>query len=382
MKVIIVGAGIYGLSTAVQLVLRGHEVEIIDRGAIPNALASSFDYHRLIRHAYGPQTGYASLIPDSFKAWERLWQLLGESFYIETGALALGKKNDPWISLSRSSLVKMQIDCEDWNADQAGVRVPWLRVGSNEDLLFCASGGILRSSLLLLAMSDFLRSKGVIFHENVTIDQMDASDGLVVDQSKNRYGGDHVVSALGAGHGILFRGEIRPFRQVYALYEGVGGLATVESGCPMILDISEGAGFYYVPGSKHFPAKIGDHISRLEGLPYGSRKVQEEEISHLLGVIHSRVGRPEGPSNRDNGASFVASEPTLGKPSSYGLCFYESTADHVIQLQTSGRCTRVFGGSGHGFKFGALFGESIAEFISGDRSFGSAQKVVQGQGMP
>ena len=53
MNVIVVGAGIAGLSTAWSLVKAGHNVSIVEQGPIPNPLAASGDHHRIIRRAYG-----------------------------------------------------------------------------------------------------------------------------------------------------------------------------------------------------------------------------------------------------------------------------------------------------------------------------------------
>ena len=53
MNIIVVGAGIAGLSTAWSLVKAGHSVTLLEQGAsIPNPLAASGDHHRIIRRAY------------------------------------------------------------------------------------------------------------------------------------------------------------------------------------------------------------------------------------------------------------------------------------------------------------------------------------------
>ncbi|CAB3797286.1 hypothetical protein LMG28614_04539 [Paraburkholderia ultramafica] len=51
MRVIIVAAGIAGLSTAWSLARLGHDTTLIEQGSIPNPLAPSGDRHRMIRRA-------------------------------------------------------------------------------------------------------------------------------------------------------------------------------------------------------------------------------------------------------------------------------------------------------------------------------------------
>ena len=104
MKAIIVGGGIMGLCTAWGLVRDGHDVELFEQGPLPNPLASSMDEHRLIRHPYGDQVGYARLIDDAFAAWDLLWRDLGQRFYAATGTLALTGNGADWAERSAAAL--------------------------------------------------------------------------------------------------------------------------------------------------------------------------------------------------------------------------------------------------------------------------------------
>src|SRR3546814_7009531 len=71
LKVIVVGGGIVGLSTAWALRRHGAEVTVVEQGPLPNPLGSSVDQHRLIRYAYGAQAGYTRMVREAFHAWER-----------------------------------------------------------------------------------------------------------------------------------------------------------------------------------------------------------------------------------------------------------------------------------------------------------------------
>ena len=76
MKVIVVGAGIAGLSTAWSLTKAGHAVTLVEQGGIPNPLSASGDHHRIIRRAYQAETGYGALITEAYEAWDELWACL------------------------------------------------------------------------------------------------------------------------------------------------------------------------------------------------------------------------------------------------------------------------------------------------------------------
>src|SRR5436305_1680047 len=60
-KVIIVGAGVNGVTAAIQLKKRGHEVILVDPGPLPHALAASTDISKAVRAAYGADEDYTVL---------------------------------------------------------------------------------------------------------------------------------------------------------------------------------------------------------------------------------------------------------------------------------------------------------------------------------
>ena len=92
MQVIVVGAGIAGLSTAWALTKRGHQVTLLEQGSIPNPLAASGDHHRIIRRAYGKASGYGRAITEAYRAWDELWSDLGESHHDPRGFLCISRE--------------------------------------------------------------------------------------------------------------------------------------------------------------------------------------------------------------------------------------------------------------------------------------------------
>ena len=93
MKVVVVGAGISGLSTAWSLVKRGHAVTLLEQGAsIPNPLAASGDHHRIIRRANPSGSGNGRAITEAYDAWDELWADLGAEHHDPRGFLCVSRQ--------------------------------------------------------------------------------------------------------------------------------------------------------------------------------------------------------------------------------------------------------------------------------------------------
>ena len=88
-RILVVGAGIMGLSTAWALARAGAAVTVLDQAEIPNQRGSSVDQHRLIRNPYGASRGYTRMIAAAFRAWDMMWRDIGDTLYAPTGTLAL-----------------------------------------------------------------------------------------------------------------------------------------------------------------------------------------------------------------------------------------------------------------------------------------------------
>src|ERR1700676_4858860 len=88
-KIIVVGAGINGVTTAIELKKRGHDVILIDPGPLPHPLAASTDISKAVRAAYGPDEEYTTLAERSSELWRKWNEELGSNLYHEVGFLFL-----------------------------------------------------------------------------------------------------------------------------------------------------------------------------------------------------------------------------------------------------------------------------------------------------
>ncbi|MFI5063124.1 MAG: NAD(P)/FAD-dependent oxidoreductase [Streptosporangiales bacterium] len=91
-RVLIVGAGVTGLLTALRCALDGHQVTVLDRGAIPNPESSSFDQHRAIRAVGSGSVAATGRAGAAHRRWLELEALLcgprsDGGFYRRVGVL-------------------------------------------------------------------------------------------------------------------------------------------------------------------------------------------------------------------------------------------------------------------------------------------------------
>src|SRR5580700_12061752 len=70
-RVAVVGAGIFGVTAAIALRRRGHEVSLFDPGPLPHPLAESTDISKVVRLDYGHDDGYLALMEEALEGWRR-----------------------------------------------------------------------------------------------------------------------------------------------------------------------------------------------------------------------------------------------------------------------------------------------------------------------
>ncbi|MGF1454134.1 MAG: NAD(P)/FAD-dependent oxidoreductase [Alphaproteobacteria bacterium] len=90
----VIGAGVFGMSTAVALAEAGHRVQVVDAGPIPNPAGSSWDSQRAVRSEYGDNAFYTHHCVDAIRGWEMLEATERLGVYTRTG-VTLISDGDP-----------------------------------------------------------------------------------------------------------------------------------------------------------------------------------------------------------------------------------------------------------------------------------------------
>src|ERR1043166_2272907 len=89
MRILVAGAGVFGVTAALELRRRGHEARLIDPGPVPHPLAASTDISKVVRLEYGDDEEYTALAEESIEGWRRWNHDFGVELFHETGVVFL-----------------------------------------------------------------------------------------------------------------------------------------------------------------------------------------------------------------------------------------------------------------------------------------------------
>ncbi len=365
-RVLVVGSGIAGLSTAWALARRGFAVEVFEQGQIPNARASSYDEHRITRHAYGTFDGYARMMPDAFRVYEDLWSDIGARHFEPRPLVVLQREEMPWFEAGRASMDELDIRHRDIPLDAVAERYPMLRPEGLTGAYEADGAGMLFPIRILTDLVVHLASRGVRFHPGTLVDAVDPEAGTVsVGPEVHR--GDVVVVAAGAWVDRLvprLKGVAVPSRQSVVFVAPPAELCAAWAAAPIFIDLGRDSGTYTLPPRPGTRLKVGDHEFSRRGDPDGDRLATDEDLARLFESARQ--------SYRDFDRYTVLERKA---------CFYTVTEDEAFIAEAIGAKGFVLSAcSGHGFKLGALMGEGVARVIAGERERSHLPHWAAGRG--
>jgi glycine/D-amino acid oxidase-like deaminating enzyme len=191
-RVVVVGAGVTGLLTAVECVLAGHRVTVLDRGAIPDPAATSYDQHRTLRTLAVGDAEATRAMGAAHRRWRELEPVLGAGCYRQVGVVTA------W---PRERLAEVT-----GFAAGAGVPVETVGPAALPQLAFPAGtvgvretgAGVLLAGRVLRAAARWLAARpAAVLRPYSRVTAVDADTGKVALAGGGVLGGDLVLVAAG-----------------------------------------------------------------------------------------------------------------------------------------------------------------------------------------
>jgi glycine/D-amino acid oxidase-like deaminating enzyme len=353
-RILVVGAGIVGLSVARSALRRGHAVTLIEQGEVPNPHAASFDQHRMIRLHYGAAEGYTRMVGHAFAAWDDLWQELGVRHFADSGALSVSIAAGDYTGQTLVVFRRLGIRHELLTAAEVERLCPQLQLPQHARGLLAAPGGPLFADRIVRDLARLVVQRGATVLERTRAVAVDEGAGTVTTESGAVLQGDFIVVAAGAWlPGLLPAeyGAAPTMRQMLCYVEAPPQHRDAWARGPAIVVLGDRS-VYTLPPLAGTGLKFGSSNRRRPGSP---AEGFDEGLDQGRRVIDDF-----GPYLRD---------PQDYRPLRMQVGYYVMDDSRRFALRHKGRRLVVTNCDGQMFKFGPLLGERIVAALDGEQSF-------------
>ena len=362
--VVIVGAGIFGISTAIELAKRGMSICVLNPDSIPHHLASSTDISKAVRMEYGSDWEYLKMAEYSIGKWRHWNEVLPEKVYHEVGFLMLctQSRESEYQRYERESLrLLKQAGYKSQSLNRLGIKekYPFVNIDKYIAASFNPVAGYAESGKAVLLLSRHAQNLGVDIIQQQSVAELLIQNrtctGVKTKAGRIFNAGQVLVSAGACTH--LLVPDLEPFikitgHSVFWVKPEEDSSFRAPKFSVFTADISNSGWYGFPVHPETGVLKIGKH-SLGESLhpEKDSRIVKENEIEEFRSFLKESF-------------PVIADAPLVYTRK----CLYTDTLDGHFWIDNHPEvkglsvCT---GGSGHGFKMGPVVGEITADLIEG-----------------
>jgi len=355
--VAVIGAGVFGAWTALQLARRGKRVALLEAYGPGHSRSSSGDESRIIRMGYGKDEIYTRWSQRSLVQWKELFAANGQPLFHETGVLWLAGEDQTRLNETRATLTRCGMTFEDLDLASLRARFPQIGLDGIRSAILEPRSGVLIARRAVAATVAEAERLGVTY-VHALVEQPKAS-GLV--RTINTTSGQEIsagqfVFACGSWLAKLFPEVVGPRlfvtrQEVFYFGLPAGSPRFAPPALPTFLFQNDES--YGMPDIESRGLKIALDAHGVAVDPdTQSRVVTEESARAMRGYVAKRF-----PALRD--APIAETR----------VCQYENTSNGDFLIDRHPEMENVWfagGGSGHGFKHGPALGDYVAGQILGE----------------
>lgn len=368
-RIVVLGAGVFGVTAALALQGRGHTVALVDPGPLPRPEAASTDISKIVRLDYGADEVSTELMERALPRW-RAWNAeAGRELSHEDGLLVLTQgplRPGSFEGDSQALLRARGHALQPLDRAVLARRFPAWAEGEFDGGYFNPQGGWAESGAVMTWLVARARAAGIAVHEGGAGLRL-LEGGVEVSRSsrvpRETLLADVVVVAAGVwtplllpelaglidvvGQPILcFR--VEPRAKGAAGAAGAAGRWRAPQFPPYTADVGR-TGFYGFPALDDGTLKLANHGAGRRVHADAPRTVDAGDEAHFRDFLARALPGLDG-------APLISSR----------LCLYDDTPDGHFLIDAHPQRAGVFvaaGGSGHAFKFAPVLGELVADVV-------------------
>ena len=195
--VIVIGGGVAGLSTAMQLAMRGSSVTVLERDRLGNG--STGRAAGLLGQLRG-HAEHTRMLIDGLQIVKNLEAQAGVEIFVQTGSLRVAETQQRVEEIS--SLVEMGksigFDIDQMSIEEVARRLPYMKTSDLLDACYCPTDGHLQPAELVSAYIKVGKSLGVQYHVGSLVTEI-LTDGESVRGIRTAEGEYHAPVVANAG---------------------------------------------------------------------------------------------------------------------------------------------------------------------------------------
>ena len=176
--VVVIGGGVAGLSTAMQLAARGASVTLLERERLGNG--STGRAAGLLGQLRGTRAA-TKMLMDGVEIVAELEEHAGVEIFVQTGSLRVAETEERAGEIR--DLVEMGrgigFDIDHLELDEVAKRLPYMRTDDLLDACYCPTDGHIQPAELVAAYLKVGREHGAVYHSNCPVRGLEFSDGHV-----------------------------------------------------------------------------------------------------------------------------------------------------------------------------------------------------------
>jgi len=355
--VAVIGAGVFGAWTALQLARRGKSVVLIEAYGAGHSRSSSGDESRIIRMGYGKDEIYTRWSQRSLVQWKELFAASGQQLFHETGVLWLAGEDQTRLNETRATLTRCGVTFENWDLASLRARFPQIGLDGIRGAILEPRSGVLIARRAVAATVAEAERLGVTY-VHALVEQPKANGLLrtVKTRSGEEISAGQFVFACGSWLAKLFPEIVGPRlfvtrQEVFYFGLPAGDSRFAPPALPTFLFQNDES--YGMPDIESRGLKIAlDAHGAAVDPDTQSRVVTEESARAMREYVAKRF-----PALRD--APIAETR----------VCQYENTSNGDFLIDRHPEMENVWfagGGSGHGFKHGPALGDYVAGQILGE----------------